>query len=125
MTTSPTASGPANDGGRGALWSLIQGHLDRTAITERAFARQSGLKHQTLNAWKHRAPHQLPHRRSLNQIAGTLGIPYLEVLAAALYDAGFVDDRTPLDRGDPTATLNGEQRRVVLTLIDLLRGDGT
>lgn len=109
------------DGEHGALWGLIQGHLDRTAITERAFARQSGLKHQTLNAWKHRTLHQLPLRQSLEQIAHSLGVPYTGVLVAALYDAGFVDDPDAFERHDPTVSLGDEERRVVLALIDLLR----
>lgn len=109
------------DDGRGALWSLIQGHLDHTGITERAFARQAGLKHQTLNAWKHRVPHQLPHRQSLEQVARALGVPYPGVLVAALYDAGFVDDPGMLGQHDPTAALDAERRRAVLALVELLR----
>ncbi len=103
-----------------ALWSLIQIHLDRTAITERAFARQAGLKHQTLNAWKHRELRQLPHRESLGQLAAALGVPYLDVLAAALHDAGFIDDPTAFQGHDPTTALDAPSRRVVLDLVDLL-----
>ncbi len=108
----------------GALWSMIQAHLDRTAVTERAFARQAGLKHQTLNAWKHREPHQLPHRATHDQVARALGTPYLDVLHAALYDAGFLDTCDSPGRGDPTSVLTAEQRRVVLALVDLLGAQG-
>lgn len=120
MGTSPAVD-VSDVHGHGALWALIQDHLDRTAVTERAFARQAGLKHQTLNAWKHRDPHQLPHRGTLDRIARAVGVPYLDVLHAALYDAGYVDDLRGAGGPDPTAALTADQRRVVLALVELFR----
>ncbi|GEM_PF-4363040 len=110
---------------RGALWALVQDHLDRTALSERAFARLAGLNHQTLNAWKHRELRQLPGRSTLEGLAGALGLPYPEVLDAALRDAGFVDESATPVRVDPTAGLTTEQRRVVLALVDLLQAQAT
>lgn len=108
-----------------ALWSLVSAHLDRTSITERSFARQAGLKHQTLNAWKHRELRQLPHRESLTQLASALGLPYLEVLTAALQDTGYVDSPTSTMSRDPTADLDEHSRRVVLELVGLLARNAT
>ncbi len=122
MPTTPAADDRQDTSDeRDALWSLIQDHLDRTAVTERAFAPLAGIKHQTLNAWKHRELRQLPHRQSLDQIARALGVPYFDVLAAALYDAGFVDDHAALAGNDPTTVLEADRRRVVLDLVELLR----
>ncbi len=107
-----------------ALWSLVSAHLDRTSVTERSFARQAGLKHQTLNAWKHRELRQLPHRESLTQLASALGLPYLEVLTAALQDTGYVDAPVSTMSRDPTADLDDQSRRVVLELVGLLGRSG-
>jgi hypothetical protein len=107
-----------------ALWSLVEAHLERVAITERSFARAAGFKHQTLNAWKHRDLRRLPHRESLDQLALALGLPYVEVLSAALVDAGYLDDAAALGGADPTEGLGDGSRRVVLELIGLLRAQG-
>ncbi|HEY0187558.1 MAG TPA: hypothetical protein VGC67_08725 [Cellulomonas sp.] len=103
-----------------ALWSLVESHLERLSITERSFARTAGFKHQTLNAWKHRDLRRLPHRESLDQLATALGLPYVEVLSAALGDAGYLDDVADLGGADPTTGLSDGSRRVVLELIRLL-----
>ena len=123
MRTSP-ANGTADVQGYGALWAMVQEHLDRTSVSERAFARQAGLKHQTLNAWKNREAHQLPQRETLEQVARALGVPYLDVLRAALRDAGYVDDPDQMSTGDPTAMLSADRRRAVLTLVQMLAPPG-
>ncbi|HEY0216680.1 MAG TPA: hypothetical protein VGC57_09840 [Cellulomonas sp.] len=116
----PSPASPASLPPR-ALWSLVAAHLERTSTTERTFARNAGLKHQTLNAWKHRDLRQLPHRESLDQLADALGVTYLEVLSAALCDAGYLDAPDALGQQDPTSGLPDGSRSVVLDLVRLLR----
>lgn len=75
-----------------ALWDLVQTHLDATGLSERSVAREAGLTPQAISSWKHNSLRSLPHPSSLRAISGVIGVPYVNVLGAALLDAEYVED---------------------------------
>ncbi len=73
----------------GRLWGIIQAHLDEYGVREAAFARRMGTIPQTINGWKHRGVRELPSRQLLDAVARETRTDYIDVLFAALDDAGY------------------------------------
>ncbi len=72
------------------LMSIIDAHLEKYGVREAAFARTVNASPQTISAWRHRGIRALPTAALLRSVADITGHPYLEVLDAALTDAGYL-----------------------------------
>lgn len=83
------------------MWALIQAYIDneRYRPSERQVAAELGVTGQTLGKWKRLAG--LPARDRLVAISELTGVPYEDVLHAALIDIGYIDHEES-DRGDAT-----------------------
>lgn len=71
----------------GALWSIVQAHLDRYGVREAELARRIGTSPQTLNSWKLRGVREIPSEKLLRNLARVTGDPYPIVFLAASVDA--------------------------------------
>jgi hypothetical protein len=75
----------------GQLWELVQAHIDRHGVSERALARKLGYSSSgVFSNW--REPRQLPSEQALARFAGLSGTPYQRVLDAALTDTGYLPE---------------------------------
>jgi transcriptional regulator with XRE-family HTH domain len=74
----------------GKLWDIVQAHIDATDYppSERQVAKRLGVSPTTLRNW--RTPKSLPDLDNLVSLSKLVGVPYSEVLAAALEDVGYV-----------------------------------
>ncbi|WP_152428112.1 XRE family transcriptional regulator, partial [Dietzia sp. UCD-THP] len=59
-------------------------------------ARRIGITRQNLHHWRTHGVRGLPARTTLEGVAAELRLPYVQVLEAALRDAGYLDDAARL-----------------------------
>lgn len=73
----------------GQLWKIVQAHIDASPYppSERQVAMKLGISPTALSNW--RAPKRLPDVENLRALARLTGVPYSEVLEAALTDTGY------------------------------------
>ncbi|HLR95117.1 MAG TPA: helix-turn-helix transcriptional regulator [Jiangellaceae bacterium] len=79
----------------GQLWRIIERYIDGFTYppSERAVAKKMGIKATTMNNWKHATMTRLPDVDHLEAIARVTGVPYEEVMDAALADTGYLPVR--------------------------------
>lgn len=79
----------------GALWAIVQAHIDAQPyhVSDAAIARAVGVATSTITKWKY--GHTLPKPRHLWAIARVTGTSYQRVLDAALADAGYDQPHPP------------------------------
>lgn len=75
----------------GLLWDIVQAHIDSSPYppSYRQVARRLGITPTTLTNW--RDPQDLPRQTNLRALATLTGVPYDDVLRAALTDTGYFD----------------------------------
>lgn len=75
----------------GLLWDIVQAHIDSSPYppSYRQVARRLGITPTTLTNW--RDPEALPRQANLRALATLTGVPYDDVLRAALTDTGYFD----------------------------------
>jgi transcriptional regulator with XRE-family HTH domain len=73
----------------GQLWDIVQAHIDSSPYrpSERRVAARIGISPTALSNW--RSPKRLPDVENLRALARLTGVPYSEVLEAALTDTGY------------------------------------
>lgn len=101
----------------GKLWDIVQTHIDSSPYppSERQVAKALGISPGGLSKWK--SPKSLPdldNLVSLVSLSRVAGVPYSEVLAAALEDVGYVAQGAAIAArpGQPAAapdTTSGEE----------------
>lgn len=74
-----------------ALCAIVQRHIDQYGMSEAEVARRIGAAPTTLNLWKRHGLRALPDKRPLEALAAVTNTPYVDVLDAALIDAGYLD----------------------------------
>lgn len=74
------------------LTDLIDAYREDRQVSERAFSRSIGLSEGVLSAWKRRGIKDLPRVENLEAVADMIGVPYVQVLSAAMRDAGYADE---------------------------------
>lgn len=84
----------------GHLYAIVQAHIDKYGVREAELARRIGTQPQTVNSWKKRGVRAVPSRHLMANLAEVTGRPYVEVLRAALIDAGLLD----VDEAGPLTT---------------------
>jgi transcriptional regulator with XRE-family HTH domain len=74
------------------LWALLQAHRDTQPYppSDRRIAARLGISPTALTNWR-TGLSALPKRTNLEALAALAGVPYRQVLAAALHDAGYLD----------------------------------
>lgn len=98
----------------GELWSLIRRYMDqqRYRPSERQIAAELGVTPTSITKWKR--GQVLPARENLVAIARLTGVPYLDVLNAALIDREYLPresdrgDASPMTEARDDAGLTGE-----------------
>ena len=73
------------------LVELIDAHKRAYGVSEAELARRIGITRQNLHLRRTHGLRNLPARTTLDGMAAELRLPYVQVLEAALYDAGFLD----------------------------------
>lgn len=73
----------------GKLWDIVQGHIDSSPYppSERQVAARIGISPTALSNW--RKPKRLPEVENLRALGRLAGVPYSDVLEAALEDTGY------------------------------------
>lgn len=97
----------------GKLLSIIDTYKDTHGQpSDASVARAVGIAPQTLSSWRKRGIRQPPEPDTLRRLAAFMNVPHLDVVHAALYDAGWItqDDLDRLDRGTPASSGEGEVR---------------
>ena len=76
----------------GDLWTIVETYRDSQSYppSVRAIAKRLGISNMTLVNWRDRLTH-LPRPENLHALAELTGVPYRDVLDAALRDAGYLD----------------------------------
>lgn len=95
----------------GLLWDIIQRHIDNSPYPPsiRTIATKLGVSPQAVANW--RTPKALPSRENIAAIAQLTGRTYDEVLAAALLDTGYVNNRPP--------DFDAQRNKVIATLKEM------
>jgi transcriptional regulator with XRE-family HTH domain len=85
----------------------VQAHIDAAPYppSERQLAKRIGVSPSALGAW--RAPKSLPREKHLRAAARVVGVPYAQVLRAALQDAGYLQSEALPAESDLVETLAG------------------
>lgn len=75
----------------GNLWEIVRGHIDSSMYppSERQVAKRLGISPTALANWRN--PKSLPGAENLRSLARIAGVPYVQVLQAALEDAGYLE----------------------------------
>lgn len=75
----------------GKLWEIVREHIDGSPYppSERQVAKRLGISPTALANW--RSPRSLPGAENLRSLARLTGVPYAQVLRAALEDAGYLE----------------------------------
>lgn len=76
------------------LVQLIDRYRSAHGVSESELARRIGISRENLRKWRTNGVRRLPDRANLVATARVIGRPYREVLSAALFDTGYLDDRT-------------------------------
>lgn len=80
------------------LIRLIDDYRDRAGQpSEASVARAIGVRPQTINSWRTRAPKYPLKRDTLERLAKMMGLPYKYVLHCSLYDTGWVSEKPRLE----------------------------
>lgn len=76
----------------GHLWAIVQAHQDRYGPSISEIARRIGMSSSGVHAWNKRGVKAIPRVENLRALSELTGVPYDDVLQAALLDAGFVEE---------------------------------
>ena len=80
------------------LVELIDRYKNAHGVSDAELARRIGITRENLRLWRVNGVRRLPERGNLAAVARTIGKPYRGVLAAALFDTGYL---TETDTGLP------------------------
>lgn len=78
----------------GRLWGIVTRHMDaqgRYRPSKREVAKELHITPTALDGWQN--PSALPKVKNLRALAALTGVPYVDVLDAALHDTGWLKPR--------------------------------
>jgi hypothetical protein len=85
---------------------LVDDFCAREDRSETWFARQVGVSSKTMNSWFTRGRKSLLPPRVIKSMSRVLGLPYRTVLEAALYDSGYLPEKSVSDIRNPQEPLH-------------------
>ena len=74
------------------LVELIDRYKNAHGVSDAELARRIGITRENLRLWRTNCVRRLPERANLAAVARTIGLPYRQVLSAALFDTGYLTE---------------------------------
>lgn len=95
-----------------ALIRIIDDYRDAHGQpSEASVARAIGASPQAVSNWRKRGLKELPDKETLRRLADFVGLPMEDVLMAAAYDAGYIDEEPGPAVGGSTVQPNTRVRK--------------